>query len=85
MIGKQRSRLAALHCAMHASWISGLLGTLIFFSFVLNQREVDVIGIMWGTRVALLPITYGVIGVLLLLPFVMVGKDTSDTGSAQNT
>lgn len=85
LVGKQRSTRVALHCAMHAFWISGLLGSLIFFSLVLNQSEVDVIGMMWGARVALLPVTYGLIGVLLLLPFVMVGEITSDAGSAQDT
>ncbi len=85
LVGRQRSKLVALRCAMHAFWISGLLGTLIFFSLVLNQSEVDVIGMMWGARVALLPVTYGVIAVLLLLPFVMVGKDTRDAGNVEES
>jgi len=83
LVGRQRSKLCALHCTMHVSWISGLLGSLIFFSLVLNQTEVDAIGMMWGARVVLLPITYGVIGVLLLLPFVMAGKITSDAGGVE--
>jgi len=85
LVGKQRSKRVALHCAMHASWISGLLGSLIFFSLVLNQNEVDVIGMMWGARVALLPITYGLIGVLLLLPFVIQGKDARDAGNVEES
>lgn len=72
LVGSQKSVHAALRSAMHMSWISGVVGTLISLGYVLNQSfDVDLIGIMVGVKIALLPITYGVTGVLLLLPLVI--------------
>lgn len=72
LVGNQKSTYAALRSAMHVSWISGVLGTLISLGYVLNQSfDIDLVGIMVGVKIALLPVTYGVTGVLLLLPLVI--------------
>ncbi len=58
-----------LRTVVKVAWLSGFVGSLIGLVRVFSHYEVDVLGILMGLSVAILPVLYSAVIALLLTPF----------------
>ncbi|MCG7490191.1 MotA/TolQ/ExbB proton channel family protein [Vibrio sp. Of14-4] len=68
-VGYQKSRTTALSCALFTAIVSSILGVVIGVIQTLGNAYSDSEAVFVGLSVALLPLFYGLIITLLVLPF----------------
>ncbi|USD33963.1 MULTISPECIES: hypothetical protein [Vibrio] len=74
-VGYLSSRVVAIRCAIYGSVVSSLLGVMIGVIRTFGNVFGDTEAIFVGLSVAFLPLFYGLIIVLLLLPFYLSSED----------